>query len=265
MPNFVTSAALVETATKCLATAASSLQTCQRPVARGVRVGHGLERGEGLGGDDEQGLRGIEVDHRLGEVGAVDVGDKAKDHLAVAVVFERFVGHDRAEVGASDADVDDVANALAGVAFPVSAADAVGESGHLVEHGVDAGNYILAVDNDGLALRRTQGDVQDRPLFGDVDLFSAKHGVDALPQAGFLGKLEEELARFLGDAVLGVVEKKAGRLDGKAGSTLGIVGKQRAQRDVPNFFVMRLERLPGCSLGERLHLHCGCHCFAPFP
>ncbi len=57
--------------------------------------------------------------------------------LAVAVVLERLVGHHRPEVGAADADVDDVADALAGVALPRAAADAVGEVGHLVEHGVD--------------------------------------------------------------------------------------------------------------------------------
>jgi hypothetical protein len=168
---------------------------------------------------------GIQIDHRLGEVSAVDVGDKAKDHGTVAVVFERLIGHDRAQIRASDADVDDIANALAGVAFPFSAADAVGKGGHLVEHRVDSRDDVLAIDNDGLPFGRSQGDVQDGPVFGDVDLFPAKHGVDALAQAGLLGKLEEELAGFLGDAVLGVVEKEAGRLDGKAGGTLGIVGK----------------------------------------
>ena len=111
------------------------------------------------------------------------------------------------------------------MAFPVSAADAVGEGGHLVEHRVDAGNDILAIDKDGFSFGRAQGDVQHGALLGDVDLVPAKHGVDALPQAGLLGKLEQKLAGFLGDAVLGVVEEKAGRLDGKAGCALGIVGK----------------------------------------
>ena len=99
----------------------------QRPVARRVGVGHRLQRREGLRGDDEQRLRRIEVARRLGEVGAVDVGDEAERHGAVAVMLERLVGHHRPEVGAADADVDDVANALAGVALPFAAADAVGE------------------------------------------------------------------------------------------------------------------------------------------
>ena len=48
--------------------------------------------------------------------------------VAFAVMLERLVRHHRAEVGAADADVDDVANPLAGVALPRAAADAVGRS-----------------------------------------------------------------------------------------------------------------------------------------
>ena len=41
-------------------------------------VGHRLERREGLRGDDEERLLGVEVAGRLDEVGAVDVGDEAE-------------------------------------------------------------------------------------------------------------------------------------------------------------------------------------------
>ena len=51
-------------------------EPCERPVARRVGVGHRLQRGEGLGGDDEQGLRRVEVADGLGEIGAVDIGDE---------------------------------------------------------------------------------------------------------------------------------------------------------------------------------------------
>ena len=86
MPNLATSAALVETATKCLATAAfSSTEAFEGPIAGGVGVGHRFQRGEGFGGDDEQGFGGIEVADGFGEIGAVDVGDEAERHAAIAV------------------------------------------------------------------------------------------------------------------------------------------------------------------------------------
>jgi hypothetical protein len=52
---------------------------------------------------------------------------KAEGQVALAVVPQRLVGHHRPQVRAADADVDDVADALAGVALPLAAADAVGE------------------------------------------------------------------------------------------------------------------------------------------
>ncbi len=212
MPNFATSAALVETATKCLATDASiAAQTRQRPVPGGVRVGHRLQRGEGLGGDDEERLGRIEIAYRLREIGAIDVGDEAEGHGAVAVVLERLVGHHRPEVRAADADVDDVADALAGVALPRAAAHAVGEARHLVEHGVDLGHDVLAVHDDRRPSRRAQSDVQDGALLRDVDLLAAEHGVDARAQTGLLGQLHKEREGLVGDPVLRVVEDRCRR------------------------------------------------------
>ena len=95
---------------------------------------------------------------------------------------QRLVGHHRPEVRAADADVDDVADALAGVALPLAAADAVGEVGHLVEHGMHLRHDVLAVHDDRCASRRAQGDVQDGAVLGDVDLVTAEHGVDPRAQ-----------------------------------------------------------------------------------
>jgi hypothetical protein len=111
-------------------------------------------------GDEEERFVRREVAHGFGEVGAVDVGDEAEGEVALRVVPESFIRHHRTEVGAADADVDDVADALSGVAFPLAAADAVGEGGHLVEHGVNRGNDVFAVDLNGFGFWSAQSDVQ---------------------------------------------------------------------------------------------------------
>ena len=59
------------------------------------------------------------------------------------------------------------------------------------------------------AFRRAQGNVQDGPVFGDVDLLAPKHGVDSFAQTGFLRQLQEELDGFVGHAILRVVEEDA--------------------------------------------------------
>ncbi len=48
----------------------------------------------------------------------------------------------------------DVLDPLAGVAGPLAAADAVGEVGHAVEHGMHLGHDVVAVDDDRFAAGR---------------------------------------------------------------------------------------------------------------
>ncbi len=48
----------------------------QEPVADRLCVGHGLDRGEGLGGDDEQAGFGVDLGQGVLHVGGIDVGDK---------------------------------------------------------------------------------------------------------------------------------------------------------------------------------------------
>ena len=68
------------------------------------------------------------------------------------------------------------------------------------------GHHVLAIDDDRCSSRRAQGHVQDSAVFRDVDLLAPEHGVDALAQSGFLGELQEQLERFVGDAILRVIE-----------------------------------------------------------
>ena len=114
------------------------------------------------------------------------------------------------------------------------------EVGHLVEHGVDLGHDVLAVDDDRRAARRAQGHVQHGAVFGDVDLVAAEHGVDARAQAGFLGQLHEQPERLVGDAVLRVVEIDARPPRRSGARRAGIVGEELAQMQLPDLLVVGL-------------------------
>ena len=97
MPNAETSFSAVETRDEvsrygCLGVPKSA----EQPSTGGSRVGHGLERGERLRRDDEQGRSGrIQVARGLGEISAVDVGHEAEGEVALAVAAQGFVGHHR--------------------------------------------------------------------------------------------------------------------------------------------------------------------------
>ena len=82
---------------------------------------------------------------------------------------------------------------------------------HLVEHRVDVGHDVFAIDDDRGAFGRAERHVQDGPLLGEIDLLAAKHGVDPLAQAGLVRELKKKLQRLIGDAVLGVIEKQIPR------------------------------------------------------
>ncbi|KAI3477404.1 hypothetical protein L1887_60923 [Cichorium endivia] len=179
----------------------------EEPVASGGGVGDGLLSGEGLGGDDEEGGLGVADAEGLGHVGAVDVGDKVGVEVALGVGLERLGDHDGAEVGATDADVDDALDGLAGVTLVGAGADGLGELLHVLELGldlVDAGLVDLEVAGDV-----AEGDVEDGAALGGVDVLAGEHGVDLLLDLRLLGEGEELVEHLIIDEVLGEVEEEA--------------------------------------------------------
>ena len=124
----------------------------------------------------------------------------------------------------------DVANAFSGMARPGAAADPVGEIGHLVEHGVHFGHDVLAIHYDGGALRRAQGDVQNGAVFGDIDFLAAetwRRSSCADPDSS--ASCNEELQRFVGDAILRVIEINACGLNRHPLSALRVIREQLPQ------------------------------------
>src|SRR5215472_8808665 len=191
MPNLATSLALVETATKWRAIADSSWPSPDSSQPRAVCALVIVSSVVKVFGDDEQGLRRIELLDRFGKIGAVDIGHEAERHRAVAVVLQRLIRHDRAEIRAADADVDHIADALAGMPLPVAPAQPIGEIRHLVQDGMDVGHHIAAIEHDRGAALCAQCGVKYGAVLRDVDPVAPEHGVDMLPQTAFVGQLEQ--------------------------------------------------------------------------
>src|SRR5262249_27490611 len=149
-----------------------------------------------------------------------------------------------------------VADAPARVALPRAAADATREVGHPVEHGVDLGHHVPALDDDGGPLRRAQGDVEGGAPLRDVDLLAAEHRVDPRSEAGLVRQPQQQPQRLVGDAVLRVVEMEVDGVDRETLAALRIVREEPAQMPVPDLPMVRRERLPGgARTGERAGRH----------
>ena len=167
MPNLATPSALVETATKCRAMALSS-PSPRRHQARAARalvsVSSVVKVLEQMTNSVSRGSRSRTAS---AEIGSVHVGDEAERHVALAVVAQRLVRHHRAEVGAADADVDDVANAPAAVTGPLAAAHALATNAAMRSStACTSGTTFLPSTRMRSLRRRAQGDVQHRALLG---------------------------------------------------------------------------------------------------
>ena len=149
MPNLATSAAFVETATKCLR---HRPRRRPEPASDQARAVWALVIVSSVVKVLEETMKSVSAGSRsrsgFGEIRAIDVGDEAERHVALAVVPQRLVRHDRAEIGAADPDVDDVADALSAVSAPLPCCAPVWQKcGHSVQHAVDLGDHILAVED----------------------------------------------------------------------------------------------------------------------
>src|SRR5580765_2452802 len=230
---------------------AVAAQAIEQPVASGLRVGHGLECREGLGGNDEQSLCWIEVAGGFKEVYAIHVRDETECQIALTVVPECLVGHDRTKVGPADPNVDYVAEGFPGMAFPFATADAIGKSGHFVQDIVHVGYHIPAVyDDDGVAWG-SQDDVEDSAMFCDVDFLAVEHGVHALAQTRFCGQANEQLQRLVGDAVFGVIKEQTGGVGRESLTTSWVLGEQFAQMDFSELLLVKCQRFPSWAVSER--------------
>ena len=133
---------------------------------------------------------------------------------------------------------------FAGMPLPFAASHAVAEGRHLVEDCVNPGDHVSAVHLDGRVARRSQCHVQDGAVLRAVDFLPVEHGLDAAPQAGFFGELEQKTQRFAGHAILGVVEEDPRRLGRHAFAAPRVVREQRSKMQCAGPVPMRLERPP---------------------
>ena len=241
---------------------ALSLELLEHPGLDLASVGEGLKRGEGLGNDDHERGLGIEAAELLCLIVGVDVGDIAAVDTGVGVGTQSLVGHDRAQVGAADADGHQVLDLLAGNALPLTGANALGEGIHAVEDLVHVGDDVLAVD-DELALlgcRAAQRGVQNGAVLGGIDVLAGEHGVAALLELHLAGKIAQQLDGLIGHQVLGQIEVKVAGVKAQLVHALGIGGEPGLEVDTfgLELLLMSLERLPSGS--RRSVDRCGNSC-----
>ncbi len=251
MPNSATPSALVETATKCFAIALwspSASSVHRRAVWAFVIVSSVVKVFEETMNRVSSGSRS-----RVASAKSVPSTLETKRNAISRsrVVAQRLVRHHRAEVRPADADVDDVANRLAGMTAPLAASHALAERGHAVEDLVDLLDDVDAVDAERPVAGHAERDVQRRAVLGDVDPLAAEHRLAALRHPAVRRQRGQQLDRLVGDPVLRVVEVEPGALRDQALAATGVRANSVAEARVADLGEVALQRLPGVALGER--------------
>ena len=125
---------------------------------------------------------------------------------AIAVVLERLVGHHRPQIGAADADVDDVADAACrcGRSTRRCGPDWRNRPSGRAPHGPRARRPRHQPGSIAPSARAAPR--AGRPASPNVDLLASEHRIDPRAEPGLFGQLQQQIQRFVGDPVLRVVE-----------------------------------------------------------
>ncbi len=200
-------------------------QGLRDPGPRARRIGHGLLGGEGLGRDDEQGARRIERGQRVGDVGAIDIGDEMGAQFGRSEGRQGAGRHGRAEIGAADADIDDVRIKMAVRAQNRALAHIARESGDFRPLGLDRRHDVFAIDPHGRAGKIAQGHMEGGAALGLIDMLAGEKRLAPLLQPRRAGEVEKMAERRPGQAVLGIIVEQVVEADGKMLEPFRILGE----------------------------------------
>ncbi len=160
------------------------------PGAGAARIGDRLLRREGLGADDEQRARGIQLDGEVRKLRAVHVGDEMATDIAGVKRPQCCDRHGRTEVAAADADIDDIGEALAR-SIPCACRHGHRRRRPRIARAPRAPLHAAPSTAPTAESRRgTQQSVERRALLGVVDRLALEHRVDARHEPGAPGPFE---------------------------------------------------------------------------
>ena len=159
-------------------------QLLHNPRPRRLGIGHGFDGGEGLGGDEEQRCRRVQGFQRVGDMGAVHIGDIMQP-WPVMVRRQRQRGHGRAQIRAADADIHHIGN--------IAGPHALGEFRHGRQHAAHIRHHIPARHHDRRLRLVPQRRMQHRAALGGVDDLARKHGIALLGHIRRLGQSQQQL------------------------------------------------------------------------
>lgn len=168
------------------------------------------------------------------------------------------------QIGATDTNVDDSGELLAGETSPLTAADLFRKLLHVLEDIVDTArdiHDILAVNLHFPAANVAQSSVEDGTVLSKVDLVTTEHGITLSLNASLVGELGQQLEGLISQEILAKVKENivggSGSLEhaGEAAEAIRVRRKRILEDEaLADGVAMSTELSPG---GQSV---CGSHC-----
>ena len=162
---------------------------------------------------------------------------------------ERFVRHDRTEVGATDPNVDHRLDRFPGGADPVTGPDSVGERAHSAEYLVNGGYDVLAVFQHLGPNRCSQRGMEHGAILGRVDPLAGDHRGEAVSETDLVRQGDEVVENRSRHALLGQVDRQVGDRERHAIDSTRVVVEEPAEVEIVEGGGVALEGAP--RIGER--------------
>ena len=170
--------------------------------------------------------------------------------ILARIRLECLAHHQRAEIGSTNADVDDVGDSLAGVSFMFAVSHCVREGAHQPQHASHIRHDVFSINQHRTFRTVTQSGVQRSASFGRVDLVSVEHVLNTVFQLGLFGKFNQEFDGVLIDAIFRVIEQQIAQPHREFVEARRIVQKHLAHVERFDSGLVKLERMPRRRFGQ---------------
>ena len=186
----------------------------RHPLMRHARIGEGFHGGEAFRGHDHQRAGGIEAGERIGDVGRIEIGHEMAAR-AVVIRGKRAGGHGGAEIGAADADIDDIGDRRRPLAAVFARAKRAREGLHAPAGFEDLIGDVDPAEPEGGPIGEPQRPVDHGAVLGFVDGRAGKHAIAPRRHGRGAGQIEQQRAIALADRGFREIEQHRERLDGE--------------------------------------------------
>ena len=176
---------------------------------------------------------------------------------------QSFTSHIRSQIGTADTDINDIGQFFARITDKASQTYRFGKIFNFFQNLVYLRHYITSVNINRFVTAITQGNMQNRSVFGLINLFAAEHVFYFLGNSAFLSQIKQGSHNFVIDTIFGIINIHIIQLNRISFSSFGIFSKQIFHFRALKMFIFAFQFAPSFCI--KLSEHYCLSSFSPAP